>query len=53
MFTPSFTLGELLSQKIPKETKVFLHKSGIKADVIVNEFKAYNGKTVLISPSNL
>lgn len=51
MFTPSFTLGELLSKKIPKETKVFLHKSGIKADVIVNEFKAYNGKAILISPS--
>lgn len=52
MLTPSFAVGELLSKKInSKKTKIFLHKSGIKADDIVKEFKAYNGPSILISPS--
>lgn len=51
MLTPSFAVGETLSKAIPKSTKIFLHKSGMKIDALVKEFKAYNGKAILISPS--
>ena len=51
MLTPSFAVGETLSKAVPKATKVFLHKSGMKIGDLVREFKAYKGKAILISPS--
>ena len=52
MLTPSFAVGETLSKAVPRGTKVFLQKSGIKIDALVKEFKAYTGgPAILISPS--
>lgn len=52
MLTPSFAVGEVLSTAIPRGTKVFLQKSGIKIDALVKEFKEFKGgPAILISPS--
>ncbi len=51
MLTPSFAVAEMLSKAVPKQTKIFLHKPGEKIDKIIKEFKAYKGKSILISPS--
>lgn len=51
LFVPSFALGETIAEAIPKETKKFLHKRGEKIDEVVKAFKAYEGKSILISPS--
>ena len=39
MLTPSFAVGKTLSEKIPKEVKVFIHEQGTKVDKWINEFE--------------
>ena len=51
MLTPSFAVSEMLASAVPRETKIFLHKQGQKVDAVIAEFKAYKGKSILISPS--
>ena len=51
MLTPSFAVGELLSKKLPKGTKLFLHKPGEKVDSIISQFKKHKGAALLVSPS--
>ena len=51
MFTSSFKLGEQLTDKFPKHTKLFLHKSGVDVNQLINDFKSYQGSALLVSPS--
>ena len=51
MFTSSFKLGEQLTDKFPKHTKLFLHKSGVDINKLINDFKSYQGSALLVSPS--
>lgn len=52
IITPSFAMGEMILDAIPRDYRVFHHKSGMKIDSIISQFKAYTGgSAVLISPS--
>lgn len=56
ILTPSFKITQLAADAITADAKkhgvkVFQHKSGEKLELLLNEFKAYSGKAVLLSPS--
>lgn len=51
ILTPSFYVNKLLANKIPKGTKLFEHIQGTPPGELVNQFKAYKGSAVMISPS--
>lgn len=48
---PSFAMGEMIVDSVPKGMKVFHHKSGMKIDPIIKQFKECDKSAVLISPS--
>lgn len=50
ILVPSFYLGNQLSFGI-RYTKVFEHKSGVNLSDLIQEYKKYKGRAILVSPS--
>lgn len=52
IITPSFAMGDMFIDCIPRGMRLFHHKSGMKIDSIIKDFKEYEGgSAVLVSPS--
>lgn len=52
MLTPSFKVGEVLSDNINQNMKIFLHTSGGRhINDLIKDFKDFKGPAILISPS--
>lgn len=53
ILTPSFDITRTICDRIIKESgfKVFEHVRGEKLEVVLSQFKAYSGPSVLVSPS--
>lgn len=51
ILTPSFMMGDLIKEHLPKNVKIFNHSKGQRISDIIDEFKGYKKPSVLISPS--
>lgn len=52
MLVPSFDVGTTLAKSVSKKAKVFLHnRESVKLNQLIEDFKSYDGPSILISPS--